>query len=96
MKTTALAAAALILSSGIVSASPPEPAFHPYVGSKKSSHAKDEPAMRSPQAQTIDAPIVSETRAVIAADGSLDIKCREVPNPRRRDPDSRDVPGPRR
>jgi len=97
MKTRALAAATtLILTTGIVSASPPAPAFHPFVGSKKSATAKDEPAMRTPQAQTIDAPLVSETRAVVAADGSLDIKCREVPNPRRRDSDNHVGPGPRR
>ncbi|WP_313914366.1 hypothetical protein [Tahibacter sp.] len=52
--------------------------------------------MRSPQAQTIAAPLVSETRAVVAADGSLDIKCHEVPNPRLRDSDNRAGPGPHR
>ncbi len=97
MKTSALAAAAVLaLTTGAVSASPPAPAFHPFVGAKKSAATKDGAAMRSPQAQTITAPLVSETRAVIAADGSLDIQCREVPNPRRRDSDDHAGPGPRR
>jgi hypothetical protein len=97
MKTRALVAAAVLaLTTGVVSASPPAPAFHPFVGAKKSAAAKDGPAMRSPHAQTIAAPLVSETRAVVAADGSLDIKCREVPNPRLRDSDDVAGPGPRR
>lgn len=97
MKTSALAAAAVLaLTTGAVSANPPAPAFHPFVGAKKSATTKDGAAMRSPQAQTITAPLVSETRAVVAADGSLDIQCREVPNPRRRDSDDGVDPGPRR
>jgi hypothetical protein len=95
MKTSALAAAAILaLTTGAVSANPPAPAFHPFVGAKKAA-AKDG-AMRSPRAQTIAAPLVSETRAVVAADGSLDIKCREVPNPRQRDSDDHAGPEPRR
>lgn len=97
MKTCALAATAVLaLATGIVSASPPTPAFHPFVGAKRSTTDKVGPVMRSPQAQTIAAPLVSETRAVVAADGRLDIKCREVPNPRLRDSDNRAGPGPRR
>lgn len=96
MKTSALAAAAILALTGIVSASPPAPAFHLFVGAKKSAPDKNGSAMRSPQAQIIAAPLVSETRAVVAADGSLDIKCQEVPNPRLRDSDSRTGPGPRR
>ncbi len=97
MKTSALAAAAVLaLTTGIVSASQPAPAFHPFVGAKKSTTDKGRTAMRSPLAQTIAAPLVSETRAIVAADGSLDIKCREVPNPRLRDSDNHAGPGPRR
>lgn len=96
MNTSALAAAAaLLLATGVVSASPPAPTFHPFIG-RKSTTVNDGPAMRTPQAQTIAAPLVSETRVVVAADGSLEIKCREVPNPRRRDSDDHVVPGPRR
>jgi len=97
MKTSALAAAAVLaMTTGTVSASPPAPDFHPFVGAKKSAAAKDGAAMRSPQEQTITAPLVSETRAFVATDGSLDIKCREVPNPRRRDSDDHAGAGPRR
>jgi hypothetical protein len=101
MKINALATVAILaMTTGAVSANPPAPAFHPFVGAKKSATTKDGvadgAAMRSAQAQTIAAPLVSETRAVIAADGSLDIKCREVPNPRRRDSDDHAGPGPRR
>lgn len=97
MKTSALAAAAVLaLATGIVSASPPVPAFHRFVGAKKAATDQAGPVMRSPQAQTIAAPLVSETRAVVDADGSLDIKCREVPNPRLRDSDDHAGPGPRR
>ncbi len=50
--------------------------------------------MRSPLAQTIATPLVSETQAIPTADGGLEIKCREVPNPRLRDADDRNLPGP--
>lgn len=98
MKTSTLAAAAaLALTVATVSASPPAPAFHPLAGAKKSAPGKKDGAvMRSPQTQTIAAPVVSETRAVIAADGRLEIRCREVPNQRQHGPDGHAIPGPQR
>lgn len=98
MKTSTLVTAAvLILTTVIVSASPPAPAFHPFVGAKKPAPGKkDEAVMRNPQAQTIASPLASETRAVIAADGSLEIRCREVPSQRRHDSDAHAIPGPHR
>lgn len=72
-----------------------QPDFQPLAGGKSAATAKNGPVMRSPLAQTIAAPLVSETQAVPTADGSLEIKCREVPNPRLRDSDGRTLPGPR-
>jgi hypothetical protein len=68
--------------------------FKPLAGGKNAATAKNGPVMRSPLAQTIAAPLVSETQVVPTADGRLEIKCREVPNPRLRDADNRNLPGP--
>lgn len=89
LMTTTLAAVA----SGIAAAAVPE--FHSLAGGKTAATAKGGPVMRTPQAQTIAAPLVSQTQAVPNAAGGIDIRCREVPNPRLRDTDARG-PGPHR
>lgn len=95
MKTIVLIATTLtVVASGIAAAATPE--FHSLAGGKTAATAKGGPVMRTPQAQTIAAPLVSETQAIPNADGGIDIRCREVPNPRLRETDAQDQPGPRR
>lgn len=96
MKTIALTAIAtwLIVPAGLALAATPAPTFQPLAGSKSAATANNGAVMRAPQAMR--PPLVSETRAIPRPDGSLEIKCREVPNPRLRDADDRILPGPRR
>jgi hypothetical protein len=93
MKTTLLLGA-LLTALPVAAATQPE--FQPLAGGKNAATAKNGPVMRSPLAQTIATPLVSETQAIPTADGGLEIKCREVPNPRLRDVDDRNLPGPQR
>ncbi|HSX61202.1 MAG TPA: hypothetical protein VLF18_13455 [Tahibacter sp.] len=93
MKTTAFLGLALLTALPATAATQPE--FLPLAGAKDAAHAKNGPVMRSPLAQTIPAPIVSQAQAVPTADGGIQIKCSEVPNPRLRDTDARDQAGPR-
>lgn len=93
MRKTLLFGALLTALPAAVAA---QPDFRPLAGGKNAAAAKNGPVMRSPLAQTIAAPLVSETQVVPTSDGRLEIKCREVPNPRLRDADARNLPGPQR
>jgi len=92
MRSTLLLGALL---TALPAAAATQPEFQPLAGGKTAATAKNGPVMRSPLAQTITAPLVSETQAIPTADGGIEIKCREVPNPRLRDADDRQLPGPR-
>jgi hypothetical protein len=97
MKPIALSGVAwlLALSAAPAAAEPPAPEFLPLAGSKHASQAKsDGPVMRSAEMQTMDAPLISEVRAVPGPDGRIQIRCRELPNPQRRDADRHAGPGP--
>lgn len=93
MKNTVLLGALLVALPAAAAATQPD--FQPLAGGKNAATAKNGPIMRSPLAQTIATPLVSETQVVPTQDGRLEIKCREVPNPRLRDADDRNLPGPR-
>lgn len=97
MKPIALSGAAwlLALSATPALAATPIPEFLPLTGSKYASQARSSgPVMRSAEKQTMDAPLISEVRAVPGPDGRIEIRCRELPNPRRRDADGHAGPGP--
>ncbi|WP_257387961.1 hypothetical protein [Tahibacter caeni] len=98
MNPIAFGAAAwlLALSSSPVPAATPAPEFLPLAGSKHPSQAKGGPIMRSVGTQTMAAPLISEVRAVPGPDGSIRIRCRELPNPGRHDADRHAGPGPQR
>ncbi|MBL8299067.1 MAG: hypothetical protein JNN30_12080 [Rhodanobacteraceae bacterium] len=71
-----------------------QPDFQPLAGRKSNASIKNGPVMRSPLAQTIDAPLVSETQAIPTRDGGIEIKCREIPNPRLPEAGKSTLPGP--
>lgn len=84
------------LLTALPAAAATQPDFLPLAGGKNAATAKNGPVMRSPLAQTIAAPLVSEVQVVPTSDGHLEIHCREIPNPRPRHMDERSLPGPQR
>ena len=82
------------LLTALPAAATTQPDFFPLAGGKNAETTKNGPAMRSPLAQTIAAPLVSEAQVIPTSDGRLKIQCREIPNPRPRHMDGRSQPGP--
>lgn len=80
------------LLAALPAAAATQPDFHPLAGGKHAATAKNGPVMRSPLAQTISAPLVTEVQAVPTSDGRIQIQCREIPNPRPRPMDGRGLP----
>lgn len=68
------------------------PTFHPLAGSKKADATGSDRNMR--KAQTLPAPLLSETRAIPRADGGLDIRCDVIAAPRQREGQNPDLSGP--
>lgn len=96
MKPMVCALSLLLASSAAVAAeATPAPTFHPLAMTKRAGHGAAPTTQRAVRPEAVPSPVASETRVVPRADGSLDIRCREVVNPHR-DADAHALEGSQR